>query len=67
MQWIATRMVYNSIDDEEQSPREEPFLVVTEKSWSRREMVEGGVEVGWKRMPPWAYVAFWWDLGCGKA
>jgi len=32
LQWIAIRMVYNSMEDEEQSPREGPFLVVTEKS-----------------------------------
>jgi len=60
-------MVYSSIEDEEQSPREEPFLVGTVKSLSRQDMVEEGVDLGWNRMPSWAHVAFWSDLGWGKA
>jgi len=30
-------------------------------------MVEGGVIIGWKSIPPYAYVARSWDFGLGKA
>jgi len=46
MQCIARRMVYYSIEDEEQRPREGPFIVVTVKSLSLRDMGEGGVHIG---------------------
>jgi len=41
---MATRMVYSSIEDEEQSPRVGPFLVVTVESSPRLDMAEEGVD-----------------------
>jgi len=51
----------------EKRPIDGPLLVETVKSLSRRDMGEGDVDIGRKRIPPWAYVALWWDLGLGNA
>jgi len=60
---MARRIMYSLIEDGGQMPREWSFLVVTVKSLSRWDMGEEHIDRGWKRMTPWAYVAFWWDLG----